>query len=166
MKKIFVFVLATFAIFHASNVNAADLMPVQDAKKYGVQQCISKVRTVSNFLLKGADGYGDDTNWNKKDANRRLLSFFISRGYSDGDSQINMNFAPNNKGGCDAVYTETFVSESRCSLVRETTFKTWKYRGSLNGKTLVLNKGFAYVYLTPAGKASNLCLMTKREVVY
>jgi len=43
-----------------------------------------------------------------------------------------------------------------------------EYRASLNNKTLVLQNdgGSVDVYLTPTGKKSDLCLVTKREVVY
>ena len=158
--------LAAFA-FTASSANAGDTLPRQKAEELGIKKCLAKIEKVADYAIEKAS-HGSDTTWNNKNVDGRLTSFFVSRGYSDGDSQINMQFAPTLSGGCDAVYTETMVFEGQCSIVREDTFKKWKYRGSLNSKTLILQNenGNVDLYLTPAGKKSDLCIATQREVVY
>lgn len=164
MKGTLIRVLAVAVLLQAT-ASAADTLPYKKAQEIGVKKCLAKVGEISDFILKEA-GHGADTIWNKN-VDGRLFSFFVSRGYADGDSQVSMHFAPNG-AACDAVYTETMLWETSCALVREEVFKAWKFRGSLNGKTMILqnDSGSVDVYLTPGGKASNLCMSTKREVVY
>lgn len=165
--KVFGYILALSAAASMVSAQAEETLPVRKADELALKKCRERIKTVADFLIESAP-HGIDTTWNNKNTNGRLVSFFVSRGYSDGDSQINMQFAPNSAGGCDAVYTETFVIESPCSLVREDTLKKWKYRGSLNNATLILQNesGSVDFYLTPTGKKANLCLVTKREVLY
>lgn len=166
MKSLIRILSAALACIAGAAV-AGETIPQKKAEELGVKKCLATVRLVSDFYLEQAS-HGADATWNKNNTDGRILSFFVSRGYSDGDSQVNMQFAPNSSGGCDAVFTETYVVESTCTIVREDTFKQWKYRSSLNNKTLILqnNNGSVDVYLTPSGKRSDLCLITKREVVY
>lgn len=164
--KLHVLGLMSALTLFATAAGAGDTLPKEKAVEIGAKSCLSKVEQVADYLLEDAP-HGSDTTWNNKNVDGRLLSFFVSRGYSDGDSQVNMQFAPT-ASGCDAVYTETFVVESQCTIVREDTFKKWKFRGSLNKKTVILQteEGSVDIYLTPAGKKGDLCLVTKREVVY
>jgi len=113
--------LSTF-LFVVSAANAGDTGPLQRATEIGAKKCLKTVEKVADYVIENA-AHGTDATWNNKNADARLLSFFVSRGYSDGDSQVNMQFAPNSSGGCDAMYTETVVIESQCSIVREDTFK-------------------------------------------
>lgn len=159
--------LSVILVFTACVSIAGETVPEQEAKRLGAKKCLKTVGLVADFYLEQAS-HGADTTWNKNNTDNRMLSFFVSRGYSDGDSQVNIQFAPNAAGGCDAVFTETYVIESTCTIVREDTFKAWKYRGNLNNKTLILQNSNSSVdvYLTPSGKKSDLCLVTKREVIY
>lgn len=160
-------VAVTAFVFAAGSASAGDTLPRQKAEELGVKKCFAKIEKIADYAIEKAS-HGSDATWNSKDVDGRLVSFFVSRGYSDGDSQINMQFAPTLSGGCDVVYTETMVFESQCSIVREDTFKKWKYRSSLNNKTLILQSesGNVDVYLTPTGKKSDICIVTRREVGY
>lgn len=152
-------------LFAASWTQAGNTAPYQRAKEVGVKQCLDKVNLYANHYLEYA-GHGIDASSSPDRPDARLLSFFVAKGHFWGDSQVNMQFAPNPAGGCDAVATETFVAEKTCAAVREEQFADWTARGSLNGRTTVLQRGNVNVYLTPAGMAANLCLVTRREVGY
>lgn len=165
--KTLVRVLSVALLCVASNVvMAGDTVPKRQAERSGIKKCLAKVEQAADFYIKDAT-HAAETNWNSKAPNDRLLSTFVAKSYSDGDSQINMQFAPH-AGGCDTVLTETFVFESACGVVRETTYKGFKFSGEMNGKTLNLTNEneTMNVYLTPAGKRNDICLVTKREVIY
>lgn len=150
----------------SSVVMAGDTVPKRQAERNGIKKCLAKVEQAADFYIKDAT-HAADTTWHSKHANDRMLSTFVAKSYSDGDSQINMQFAPH-AGGCDTVLTETFVFESACGVVRETNYKGFKFSGEMNGKTLNLTNEneTMNVYLTPAGKRNDICLVTKREVIY
>lgn len=154
---------ALFFLFSGVHANT----PQQKAAEVGVKKCIPVIEKISSYVIRNS-AHSFDYIRNEKNVDQRMLSFFVSRSYSDGESQVSMHFAPNLLGGCDGIYTETFVVEGQCGVVREDFFKKFNYRSSLNKKTIVLendNRNID-VFLTPAGIKSDLCLITRREIVY
>lgn len=153
--------------FTAGIANAGNSLPLQKADEVGIKKCLTKIGIVSDHVIEGVP-HGSDTIWHIENADEHLISFFVSRGHSHDDSQISMHFSPNKHGGCDAAYTETFVMEHKCTELVENTFQGMKYRGRLNKKTIALQNeaGSVDIYLTPTGKKANLCIVTKREVIY
>jgi len=165
MRSFLTYIVPSF--FIAFSCAAGETVPEKRAAEVGIKQCSKSVEMMSTYYLKDAT-HGADTVWHNKMADKHMYASFVSRSYSDGDTHVNMQFSPSSGGGCDASFTETMVMEKACALVREETFKQWKYRGSLNEKTLILGNAdeTVDVYMTPAGSRSQLCLITKREVAF
>lgn len=157
----FAFLLATACACAGNTV-----LP-QEAKEIGVKQCLNAVKAHTGRVMESAS-HEADISWKKDNPDMHVLSFFVSKGRFDGDTQVNMQFAPNRDGGCDTVITETFVAQTKCEVFQEQKFQGWKSKGVLNRRTIVLQgeNNSVNVYLTPAGIALNLCMVTRREVAY
>lgn len=155
------FLLAT------SGAHAGNTVLPREAKEIGVKQCLNAVKEYSGRVMESAS-HEADIRWKSDNPDMHVLSFFVSKGRFDGDTQINMQFVPNGAGGCDTVITETFVAQKECKTFQEQKFQGWKSKGILNRRTIVLQgeNNSVNVYLTPAGIASDLCLVTRREVGY
>lgn len=139
----------------------------REAKEIGVRQCLNAVKEHADRVMESAS-HQADIRWNADSPDTRLLSFFVSKGRFDGDTQVNMQFAPNGAGGCDTVITETFVAQKSCESFRDQKFQGWIFKGLMNRRTIALQgaNNNVNVYLTPAGIASDLCIVTRREVGY
>lgn len=154
-------------LFAAASAQAGNTAFHREAEKLGVKQCLEVVKTVSGRVMESAAHEADIT-WNREDPDGRVLSLFVSKGRFDGDNQVNMQFIPNGAGGCDTVITETFVVQKTCEKFQEQKTAGMTSRGLLNRRTTILQGDniSVNVYLTPAGIASDLCIVTRREVAY
>jgi hypothetical protein len=137
----------------------------REAKAIGAKQCLTAIKTHADRTIEAAS-HEADMSWNSEQPDTHLLSYFVSKGRFDGDTQVNMLFVPNLAGGCDTVITETFVAQKQCAIFQETKLPDWKSRGLLNRRTIVLQgkDNRVNIYLTPAGVADDLCIVTRREV--
>lgn len=152
--------LLSSAAAHAGNANLD-----RNAKAIGAKQCLSAIKAHAERVIE-ASSHEADMAWHTEQPDSRLLSYFVSKGRFDVDTQVNMLFVPNPTGGCDTVITETFVVEKTCELFQEQKLQDWKSRALLNRRTIVLQgtDNRIGLYLTPAGITADLCLVTRREV--
>lgn len=161
MKKVVLVSLLLSSFF----AQAEETSIVNMATENGVNKCRANLKVAADFILKDK-AHATHASWNSKDSDNRLYSTLTTKNYSDGDSHVTVIAAPTISGKCDTTYVETFAMPKSCMLVREETFKSWKYKGTMNKKTLLLanDAGSVNVYLSPQG--DNICLVSKREVIY
>ncbi|PSV97419.1 hypothetical protein [Photobacterium lipolyticum] len=138
---------------------------VNMAKENGVKTCVPQLKIAADFII-DEKAHSSHAYWNKKDADNRMYSSLTSKGYSDGDSHVTVAVAQTSSGKCDTFYVETYALPKACMMAREETFKGFKYKGTMNGKTLLLENesGAVNLYLTPQGES--ICLVSKREALY
>lgn len=163
MKKSLV--LSAFLFLLGAGVQAEETSIVNMADENGIKTCRPQIKSISDFIIKDRK-HGTHANWNSKDSDNRMYATLTSKGYSDGDSHVSVIAAKTSSGKCDTIYIETFALPKSCMLTREEIYKDWKYSGTLNGKTLLLQNesGSVDVYLSSQGE--NICLVSKREMVY
>lgn len=138
---------------------------VSIAKENGVKTCVPQLKIAADFII-DKKAHATHAYWNSKDVDNRMYSTMTSKGYNDGDSHVTVAVAPTSSGKCDSFYVETFALPKACMVAREETFKGFKYKGTMNGKTLMLENesGGVNLYLTPQGES--ICLVSKREAIY
>jgi len=136
----------------------------KQAKAIGFTACLDATKTVADFLIK-KNAHSSHDIWSKKLVNERVFDSLIIKDYSDGDSHVSITVVPRGNE-CDWLYTETYMVEKPCQVLREERFGTLKYAGPMNTTTISLNnsKGL-FLYLTPS-ETGRTCLVTKREVHY
>ncbi len=163
MKKSLIISTMLFAV--SISLHAKETSIVNMADENGIKTCRSQIKSVSDFIIKDK-AHGTHAYWNSKDSDNRLYATLTSKGYSDGDSHVSVIAAPTSSGKCDTIYVETFALAKSCMVTREETYKDWKYTGTMNGKTLLLESdaGSVNIYLSPQGE--NICLVSRREIVY
>ena len=163
MKKLIIGLSIVFTL----NVHAGTTIIESQATENGIKKCASQLKLIGDFIIEGK-AHATHSSWNSTDADNHLYASLTSKAYSDGDSHVTVIASPTTSGGCDSTYVETFALAKSCMLSREEIYKDWTYDGTMNGKTLVLkNKsGNVTVYLTPQGTNDNICLVSKREVIY
>ena len=154
-------VVTVISLLIATSTNASTT--VEDyAKTNGFTQCLARTKELSEFLVKN-NSYGSHDFMAKKHPNENPLNSLIVKGYSDGDSHINLSVTPLKNGKCAWSYTETSIYEQACQVVREKTFSDSKFINTLNETTIALDSGDnLYHYLTPS-QSGKYCLVTKRE---
>ncbi|QJR79965.1 hypothetical protein CA267_003800 [Alteromonas pelagimontana] len=163
MKKTLIISTMWFGV--VANTHAEETSIVDMADKNEIRTCRSQIKSVSDFIIKDK-AHSTHASWNSKDSDNRLYATLTSKGYSDGDSHVSVITAPTSSGKCDSTYVETFALPQSCMVTREETYKDWKYIGTMNGKTLLLESdgGAVNIYLSPQGES--ICLVSRREVVY
>ncbi len=162
MRKIIITLSAVLAF----NAHGETIIETQ-ATNNGVKKCAMSLKKVGDFIL--ADkAHSTHSTWHNKNSDNRMYASLTSKYYSDGDSHVSVIAAPTSSGECDSTYIETFAFGKSCMLTREEIYKDWKYLGTMNKKTLMLENegGSVNVYLTDQGNNDDICLVTKREVLY
>ena len=156
---------STLAIGH-SIAMANDSLPYKTAAENGIKTCLTQIRDVGNFIVKG-NAHASHDFWNRDNANDRMFSSFLVKSYSDGDSHISVIVGPDKSGACYAEYNETSFWPKSCTVLREEVFSGVKFSGALKGTTTVLEnpEGSVNIYMPPQN-GGNSCLTTKREVIY
>lgn len=163
MKKFFL----VLGLLSAANVCVGKTVIESQAVENGVVKCESAIKSTADFIIKDK-AHATHSTWNSNDADNRLYASLTSKGYSDGDSHVTVIAAPTLSGKCDTTYVESFAMQKTCMVVREEVFKSWKYVGTMKKKTLILKNegGSVNIYLSSQGAGENLCLVTRREVIY
>ena len=138
---------------------------VNIAKEYNFNTCLPQLKIASDFII-GNKKHTTHAYWNTDKADQRMYSSLTSKGYSDGDSHVTIAAAQTISGKCDVFYVETYALPKACLVAREDTFQGFKYKGTMNDKTLLLENesGAVNIYLTPQG--DSICLVSKREALY
>lgn len=110
----------------------------QQAEKSGITTCLSAIKKVDKFLYEKAGPNGVSSTWNTNNADVRGFTSLGSIKYSDGTWGYDMtHISPTKGGSCDGALTRvvTFPNKS-CSSVRESTYKSYDYKGEIAGKAL------------------------------
>lgn len=163
MEKIFTALL----LILASNVHAGSTVIETQATENGVQKCAVPLAEIGDFIVDDRK-HATHSTWNSNNPDNRLYASLTSKGYADGDSHVTVIAAPTSSGKCDTTYIETFALAKSCMLTREETYKDWLYVGTMNDKTLILKNqnNTVNIYLSAQGTSDNICLVTRREVLY
>lgn len=160
-------IIIAVSLFCVSAVFAVDTTPYKSASENGIKTCLSRIKEVSDFVIKTNPHVSHDL-WSSNNTDSRMFSSFVVRDFSDGDSHVSIIVGPDKSGKCFAEYRETNFWIKSCSVVREEVFPKLKYSGSMNDTTITLkinSDGGLNVYLTPQNNG-NSCLSTKRETIY
>lgn len=159
MTKVVVFLIA-LGVAEASygQTTAGD-----QAQKNGVLACQQTVESIANFVVKD-NPHASIATWSKTNPDSRMFGAQISVRYSDGNSVAVLSAAPTRAGTCDGYYTTIFTDEKSCSVMRETTFKDWKFYGETAGLIVLENEsGGLSKILLPSGTG---CVAITSEMVY
>lgn len=144
-------------------VALADTIPGEHATKNGFITCQKTVEKIANFLISDTNN-GALSTWNSKTPDSRIFNSQVALKYSDGHSVAILNVAPVKNGKCDGSYTKIFANEKSCSVLRETTYKDWKFYEEIGGLITLQNKsGAVSVVLLPSQTG---CVSIHTEVVY
>lgn len=131
------------------------------AEEVGVSQCLETVKSLSGVLV-DQHAHGSHDMWGTDAPDARVFDSVIVKDYSDTDSHISMTVVPR-EGACDWRYTETYVVEKACTVIRDEWFGEFDYLGALNETSLVLSSAEdVNIYLTPVVQGK-MCLVSKRE---
>ncbi|MDN7124556.1 hypothetical protein J6I90_06650 [Pseudidiomarina sp. 1APP75-32.1] len=131
------------------------------AQDVGVSKCLETVKSLSGVLV-DEHAHGSHDMWSTDAPDERVFDSVIVKGYSDTDSHISMTVVPRD-GACDWRYTETYVVEKACTVIRDDWFGEFGYLGALNETSLALSsEENVNIYLTPVVQGK-MCLVSKRE---
>lgn len=154
--------IVTMAAF--STLAHSETVPVKQARQRGIEQCLPVVEKAANFLVEELDHTSLAT-WNGHEPDKRLFNAQVGVQYSDGNSVAVLNVAPTSSGKCDASYTTVFaMPDKSCAVLRETTFKAWKFHSESVGMIVLQNEsGTLQKILLPSGPG---CVAVTTEVFY
>jgi hypothetical protein len=158
-----VFATVLVCIVSAASVHA-EVVPAKQAREKGFTTCQSTVEKVAEFVIKD-NSHGGLSTWNSATPDERMFNSQVGLSYSDGKSVAIINVAPTKSGKCDASYTTIFADAAKsCSVLRETTFSSWRFHSESAGMVVLENDdGSLSKILMPSG---NGCVSITTEVVY
>ena len=155
--------LASLVISLTVGTALADTIPGEQATKNGFNTCQKTVEKIAKYVIDDTN-HGAVSTWNNKTPDSRLFNSQIVLKYSDGHSMAVLNVAPIKNGKCDGSYTRVFAMEKSCSVLRETTYKDWKFFGEIGGLVSLENSsGTVSTVLLPNQTG---CVAIQTEVVY
>lgn len=163
MKKVLLAASVCFALSAHADTTVIESQAVNN----GVVKCATPLAEMGDYII-GDKSHATHSTWNSSDPDNRLYASLSSKGYSDGDSHVTVIAAPTSSGKCDTTYIETFALAKSCMLTREEVFSDWAYVGTMNEKTSILKNenDTVNIYLSSQGTNDNICLVSKREVIY
>ncbi len=134
------------------------------AVQRGVLQCAARIEQVSRFL-----GFGPQAGAllmaPANPADQRLLSFAMELpAGANGNSLVDMTFAPGQANGCGATYQSISHWTQSCESLATSQFASLRRMRALQKDVTVLDGGPATkVFLMKAGDSG--CISIKKEVV-
>ena len=130
MKSLILGILV--ALCFPTIANAADDDYSELLRKQGFSYCTPAINKVANWLVD--QGAGTLSQWKEGgNADNHVGILMANKRYKEGNAFLHLAASKNNSGGCDITFSTTFILEQSCSSIRETTFKTWKYYGEMQG---------------------------------
>jgi len=136
----------------------------ETAKEWGVNRCIAEIEAIDNYLNKKAGSNGAWSSAAKDNASERVYSSLNIKKYNDGTwGYATMSVVPGKKGHCDGSLMQlvTFPNKS-CNMIRETTYKEYKFKSELAGKALY-SKGSVQLVLEDL---TGSCIAIRYEALY
>ena len=165
MKKILIGAFIGLSTF--SQANAAEQFEgviTKQAKDWDVNQCIQEIQKMDSFLNEKAGANGAWSFAAKEKPSDRMFSSLNIKKFNDGTwGYATLSIAPGVNGSCDGTLMQmvTFPEKS-CNAVRETTYKDYKYKSDLAGKS-VYESGSTKVVLEELG---GNCIAIRYEALY
>lgn len=161
MNKNIIFSL--FVSVLAAPVESTSVLDI--AQENGIVTCEKSLKNIAEFIIDG-ESHSTHASWHEQYSDDRLYTSLSSKGNTEGSSHVTVITAPTGSGKCDSSYIETYVVHLSCLEAREKMFDKWQYKGVMNDSTLLLEtpSGAVNLYLSPQG--NDLCLVSKREVIY
>lgn len=141
---------------------AGDTVPVQQAQKAGIKQCLPAVKKVSEFLIEGAS-HGAHGSWVSTRPDKQVYASTVERTLSDGSQILSIVVTPTPTGECATVYERIVYFPESCLATAKNTFPAFEFKGELNQRVSILSsKDSGDAYLMPI---ANGCLVVRREVI-
>jgi hypothetical protein len=130
----------------------------------GILSCTSRINQVSNFLSSGAQETGSYLFISPTQPDKSIFSVSTEiRGNDASITYASESFAPNQAGGCGALYEEVIYLPMSCNDAAQKYFPGMKReRELLKNITILVGSPTVRVFLMPAG---NGCIVIKKEVI-
>jgi len=139
MKKIMIGAFISLSTLNYANAtDDFEGVITKQAKEWNVNQCIQEIKKMDAFLNEKAGANGAWSFSATDKASDRLFSSLNIKKYNDGTwGYATLSIAPGVNGSCDGTLMQmvTFPDKS-CNAVRETTYKDYKYKSDLAGKSI------------------------------
>ncbi|EDY86098.1 hypothetical protein GP5015_2008 [gamma proteobacterium HTCC5015] len=165
MKKI---LIGTFiGVMAFCQANAADNFEgviTKQAKEWNVNQCIQEIKKMDVFLNEKAGANGAWSFAATEKPSDRMFSSLNIKKFNDGTwGYATLSISPGINGSCDGTLMQmvTFPGKS-CNAVRETTYKDYKYKSDLAGKSIYENGSIKAVLEELGGN----CIVIRYEALY
>jgi hypothetical protein len=150
--------------------NPAVLMPsavhpiTEVAVKAGILSCASRINQVSNFLTTDKQGTGIYLFIPPSIPDQSIFSVSMEvLGSNASTAYASESFAPNQAGGCGALYEEVIYLPMSCNDAAKKYFSGMKReRELLKNITVLVGSPTVRVFLMPAGSG---CVVIKKEVI-
>jgi hypothetical protein len=150
--------------------NPAVLMPsavhpiTEVAVKAGILSCASRINQVSNFLTADKQGTGIYLFIPPSIPDQSIFSVSMEvLGINASTAYASESFAPNQAGGCSALYEEVIYLPMSCNDAATKYFSGMKReRELLKNITVLVGPPTVRVFLMPAGSG---CVVIKKEVI-
>jgi len=150
--------------------NPAVLMPsavhpiTEVAVKAGILSCASRINQVSNFLTADKQGTGIYLFIPPSIPDQSIFSISMEvLGSNASTAYASESFAPNQAGGCGALYEEVIYLPMSCNDAAKKYFSGMKReRELLKNITVLVGSPTVRVFLMPAGSG---CVVIKKEVI-
>lgn len=165
MKKILIGAFIGLTTFSQANaVDKFEGVITKQAKKWNVNQCIQEIQKMDIFLNEEAGANGAWSFSPTDNASDRMFSSLNIKKYNDGTwGYATLSIAPGINGTCDGSLMQlvTFPGKS-CNAIRETSYKDYKYKSDLAGKSVYENGSTKAVLEDLDGN----CIAIRYEALY
>ena len=121
--------VALFVTSNALAVEETDYARILRGNDF--KYCASAVNKASNWLV-GQDA-GTIGLWKPRDADNHVGVLIASKRFSDTSSLMHLSAMRTAAGGCDLSFSLVYTFNKACSVLRDTTFKEWKFFGDVKG---------------------------------
>lgn len=115
---------------------AGDTVPVQQAQKAGVKQCLPAVKKVSDFLIEGAS-HGAHGTWIPTRPDKQVYASTVERTLSDGSQILSIVVTPTATGECATVYERIVYFPESCLATAKNTLPAFEFKGELNQRVSI-----------------------------
>jgi hypothetical protein len=161
------FLATSFAVVQASNAQESQTPRLVEAlAKTGFKKCSPEVGKVVRWIHEDDSKYAFVSTWNEKEPNQRSAFAATTERYADGEMVTTFSASPDISGKCSVSATQVFTSAKNCPVLREETFKTWKFLLDMGATSAYEreNEKESTVFLTPMRNGG--CMVVKQTAFY
>ena len=162
LRPLFALSLLSTTLAIATSASANEVKPNPFPVPEAVKQCRSVVDNIVNFLTKEKGRFESYVLTHEGTPNARMLSATLVSETQGERDVVHIAVSPT-LNGCDAIYTQTILVPSTCSVFREAAKATFKPVGQLADVPLLRNEAGVSMISLDVNQA---CLVMRSETVY